>query len=158
MIFNVFLAASINTRTNITLPRMIPNDNYANPQELEIYDSIMTLKDLRLPVAIEYNNQSPVSPMTPGSDAPLLPPRNNEPMETPPPLRTRRHLQPLTLKEEDDYISMSSNVIISNGTGRGSPRYTETPGLSSFPPLQPQDGVYAIPGPSVARLPQSGRN
>ncbi len=61
MIFNVFLVASKNTRTNITLPRMIPNDNYANPQELEMYDSIMTLKDLRLPVAMEYYNQSPVS-------------------------------------------------------------------------------------------------
>ena len=142
-------------QVDFTLPRMIANDNYANPQEA-MYDSIVALKELKPPT--DHNIHSPISPMTPGIDAPLLPPRN---IADTTPLRARRNLEPLTLKEtdhEDDYISMSSNAITSNGTANRvivSPRYTEAPGLS-FLPLQPQDGIYAIPGPLAATL--QGKN
>ena len=102
---------------------MIANDNYANPQEL--YETIPTLKDLKE----EKECCSPQSPTTPGSDAPLLPPRNTSSL----PLNCRRNLEPITLKE-DEYIEMTGNITRYSQKIPTSPRYTEAPTFS--PQLQ----------------------
>ena len=138
-------------QVDFTLPRMVPNDNYANPQET-MYDSILTLKGLQTPPHIT-NHHSPTTPSTPGSDpnAPLLPPRNTAATvaESQMPLRVRRNLQPLTLKEdngrEDEYIQMTANPVARVAP---SPRYTEPPTLSFSAQSQQQETVYSIPGPS----------
>ena len=138
------------------LPQMVNNEHYSTHPPPVLYDSILQLKDLGPPVC-NSTSSSPrtLTPSTPGSDIPLLPPRNTL---APPPLsiRDRRNLEPLTLKpgeKEDEYIQMTSNPI-TNGNKRvvSSPRYTEAPTLN-LSTNSNQDGldaiVYAVPGPRI---------
>ncbi len=137
------------------LPQMVSNENYGTHPPPALYDSILQLKDIGSPVC-HSGSSSPrtLTPSTPGSDVPLLPPRNTL---APPTLsiRDRRNLQPLTLKEEkeDEYIQMTSNPIANRKKSVvSSPRYSEAPtlNLSTNSHQDELDAiVYAIPGPRI---------
>ena len=84
---------------------MVTNEHYVNPQEL-VYDFIPNIKNL---TPVKKQIPSPMSPTTPGSDGPLLPPPRspkipfysqvcNQGLSNP----------PLQSTQEDEYVEMSS--------------------------------------------------
>ena len=104
---------------------MVTNEHYVNPQEI-VYDFIPNIKNL---TPVEKQIPSPMSPTTPGSDAPLLPPPRSSKI----PFYSQvcnQELNNPTLQsvQEEEYVEMSSQ----SRAHTQSPRYIKAPTTAFF--------------------------
>ena len=95
---------------DFSLPPMVTNELYVNPQE-NVYDFIPNIKNLT-PVIKE--TPSPMSPTTPESDAPLIPPPCDHLFNIPfysQVCNQGPNNQPLQSIPEDEYVEMSFHPV-----------------------------------------------